>query len=101
MNPRDQLLDYLRDTELLLLLDNAEQLLAPNQNENASLVDLLVAILARTPSVTLLVTSRERLALPGEWLFDLSGLSYPLCETIDGNQDYSAVQLLMQRARQV
>jgi predicted ATPase len=100
-DPRNQLLDYLRDKELLLLLDNVEQLLAPNQNENASLVDLLVAILARTPSVTLLVTSRERLALHGEWLFDLSGLSYPLGESAEAIEIYSAVQLFLQRAGQV
>jgi predicted ATPase len=51
--------------------------------------------------ITLLVTSRERLALPGEWLFDVPGLSYPVGETIDGSEDYSAVQLFLQRARQV
>ena len=58
-------------------------------------------MLQRAPGVTLLVTSRERLALPGEWLFDLSGLSYRLGEPIDGIEGYSAVQLFVQRAGQV
>jgi predicted ATPase len=100
-DPRDQLLDYLRDKELLLLLDNFEQLLTPDQSENGGGAALLKDILHYAPCVTLLVTSRERLALPGEWLFDLSGLSYPVGETINGVEDYSALQLFVQRARQV
>jgi predicted ATPase len=90
---KDQLLVYLRERELLLVLDNFEQLLAG--------ADLLAEILARAPGVTLLVTSRERLALHGEWLFDLEGLSYPAGESIEQLERYSAVQLFTQRAGQV
>jgi predicted ATPase len=100
-DPRDQLLDYLREKELLLLLDNFEQLLAPDFGEDAGGVTLLIDMLQRAPGVTLLVTSRERLALPGEWLFDLRGLSYPPGELTEGIEGYDAVQLFMQRAGQV
>jgi predicted ATPase/DNA-binding SARP family transcriptional activator len=90
---KDQLFAYLSERELLLLLDNFEQVL-----EGAELV---AEILLRAPGVTLLVTSRERLALQGEWLFDLEGLSYPSDEASDTIEHYSAVQLFTQRARQV
>jgi predicted ATPase/DNA-binding SARP family transcriptional activator len=100
-DPREQLLDALRNKELLLVLDNVEQLLAPDQINNDSIADLLSALLARAPGVTLLVTSRARLALPGEWLFDLSGLSFPSGELVNGIEGYSAVRLFIQRAGQV
>jgi predicted ATPase len=105
-DPRDQLLDYLRAKELLLLLDNVEQLLAsglshdsPGQGEGVA--DLLSDMLHHAPGVTLLVTSRERLAVPGEWLFDLAGLSYPPGESPADIDRYSAVRLFVQRAGQV
>jgi predicted ATPase len=100
-DPRDQLLDYLREQELLLVLDNFEQLLAPDQSENEGGATLLTDILHYAPGVTLLVTSRERLALQGEWLFDLSGLTYPPGELTEDFEVYSAVQLFVQRAGQV
>jgi predicted ATPase len=100
-DPRDQLLDELREKELLLVLDNFEQLLTPDQIQNEGGVALLTDMLQHAPGVTLLVTSRERLALPGEWLFELSGLSYPVSESIDDVEGYSAVRLFVQRAGQV
>jgi predicted ATPase/DNA-binding SARP family transcriptional activator len=100
-DPREQLLDDLRAKELLLVLDNVEQLLAADQSENEDLADLLAAILTRAPGVTLLVTSRERLALPREWLFDLAGLNYPPGESVNGIEGYSAVRLFVQRVSQV
>ncbi|HET9224322.1 MAG TPA: tetratricopeptide repeat protein, partial [Roseiflexaceae bacterium] len=100
-DPREQLLDYLREKELLLVLDNFEQLLAPDQSDNDGITELVSEILAHAPDVTLLITWRERLALPGEWLFDLSGLSYPAGDPSDGIEGYSAVELFVQRASQV
>jgi predicted ATPase len=100
-DPRDQLLDYLREKELLLVLDNFEQLLAPGPSQDEGAAELLANVLHHAPGVTLLVTSRERLALPGEWLFDLSGLSYPPGEPLNGIENYSAVRLFVQRAGQV
>jgi predicted ATPase/DNA-binding SARP family transcriptional activator len=100
-DPREQLRAYLCPKELLLVLDNLEQLLAPEQSDGDGLADMLVDLLQHAPGVTLLVTSRERLQLPGEWLFDLAGLRYPSGEPGWDVAAYGAVQLFVQRARQV
>jgi len=64
-----QLLGYLRDKELLLILDNFEHLLDGAQ--------LLAEILASAPHVRLLVTSRERLNLPQEASYVVRGMGLP------------------------
>ena len=80
--PKTELLRYLRQKELLLVLDNFEHLLAPLTpspvaNGNGSATELLSGILQQAPGVKLLVTSRERLNLQGEWVFDVGGLETP------------------------
>jgi predicted ATPase/DNA-binding SARP family transcriptional activator/tetratricopeptide (TPR) repeat protein len=100
-NPRDQLLDYLHAKELLLVLDNFEQLLGPGLSQNNSAADLLTDMLQHAPGITLVITSRERLALQGEWLFDLPGLSYPTGKLVDDIESYGSAQLFLQRAGQV
>lgn len=100
-DPATQLLDYLRQRHMLLVFDNFEHLLAG--------ADLLSAILGRAPNLTLLVTSRERLNLQAEWLFDVDGLAFPsedphgsaAPQSLADMADYSAVQLFVQRATQV
>lgn len=99
-DPRDLLLDYLQLKELLLVLDNLEQLLAPEADQETTAA-LLADIIARAPGVTLLVTSRERVALSGEWLFELTGLSYPAGELEQAAERYDAMQLFAQRATQL
>ncbi len=86
--PQQQLLNYLRHKELLLLLDDAETLLAPSMADAA---DLLPAILQQAPQVCLIVTSRERFNYQMEQLLMLSGL--PLTET-------AALKLFLNRAAQ-
>jgi predicted ATPase/DNA-binding SARP family transcriptional activator len=66
--PKHQLFAYLRNKEMLLVLDNLEHLL-----EN---IGLVVEILEAAPNLKLLATSREPLSLHAEWVFDLEGLSY-------------------------
>lgn len=68
--PRQQLLRYLRHKHLLLILDNLEHLLPASRA-------LLSDILANTPSIQIIVTSRERLNLSGEWVLLVTGLSLP------------------------
>lgn len=93
-HPQQQLLNYLQGKRLLLILDNFEHLLAG--------ADLLAAVLQQAPHVKLLVTSRERLNLQGEWVLPLSGLAYP-AEMIEGTAvpptAYSAIQLFLQAAQ--
>ncbi|MBI5033936.1 MAG: tetratricopeptide repeat protein [Chloroflexi bacterium] len=93
VEPRAQLLNHLRDKTILLVLDNFEHLLDASE--------LLAEILQRAPRVKLLVTSRERLNLQGEWLFDLRGLSVPSASQVDRIEKSSAVELFMQRARRI
>jgi predicted ATPase/DNA-binding SARP family transcriptional activator/Tfp pilus assembly protein PilF len=71
-DPAAQLVRYLRDKELLLVLDNFEQLLPGGEA-----TDLLLDILGSAPRLGLLVTSRERLGLHTECLLDLTGLALP------------------------
>ncbi|HLL01036.1 MAG TPA: tetratricopeptide repeat protein [Myxococcaceae bacterium] len=66
--PEAQLREHLRSRELLLVLDNLEHLLEATP--------LLAELLAHAPGLKLLVTSRERLNLRGEWLLPLEGLAY-------------------------
>lgn len=92
--PEEQLIAYLKDREILLVLDNLEHLLAG--------VGLLARLIRETNAVTLLATSRERLALRAEWLFDLGGLAVPALDSSSGELAASAaVSLFVQRARQV
>lgn len=98
-DPLKYLLSYLRERHLLLVLDNFEHLL-----NDAELVN---DILQHAPNVTILVTSRSRLNLQSEWLFDVEGLAYPSADisvtlqTLAYLAEYSAVQLFVQRATQV
>ena len=62
---------------------------------------MLVEILQKAPHVVLLVTSRERLKLQAEWVFDLRGLEYPAQgDTVDFER-YSAIQLFLLHAHKV
>ncbi len=91
--PRQQLLDYLRQKRMLILLDNFEHLV-----EGAGLV---TDILQTAPEVKVLVTSRARLNVGGEHLFPVAGMHFPDRER-DGDIDrYSAVRLFIQSARRV
>ena len=90
--PWEQLLRHLQSKQLLLLLDNFEHLL--------SQADLLTTILRTAPGISLLVTSREALALQEEWLYGVSGFDAPAADAEPAAMEQnSAVQLFLQRAR--
>lgn len=93
---KQQLLDYLREKEMLLILDNFEHLLAG--------ATLLTDILLAAPRVKIIVTSREVLDLHGEWLLPLAGMASPQREvsergTLDQLKTYDAIRLFDQCAR--
>ncbi len=88
-----QILNYLRDKTLLLVLDNFEHVM-----DGAGLV---AEILQAAPGVRILVTSREPLNLQDEWLWQVKGLPFPNDENNVEFGDYDAVQLFAQRARRV
>ncbi len=92
-DPQVQLLSYLREKTMLLVMDNFEHLVAG--------AGLLADILESAPSVKILVSSRERLNLHGEWVYPLAGLRVPGKEEAEPLEGYSAVQLFLQSARRV
>jgi predicted ATPase/DNA-binding CsgD family transcriptional regulator len=92
-DPQQQLLDYLRERQMLLILDNFEHLLDG--------VSIVTGILEAASHVKLLVTSREALNLQAEHLWPLGGLDTPPDEALDVFDDYSAVQLFVERTWRV
>jgi predicted ATPase/DNA-binding SARP family transcriptional activator len=86
----DALLRYLRDRELLLLIDNFEHLMA-----GAPLVAELVAELS---AVRVLVTSRMPLRIRGELVYEVEPLELPVGDGPDELASSPAVQLFVQSA---
>ncbi len=95
VHPQAQLLSYLRDKDILLILDNFDHLIGAARQ--------LGDILRLAPKVKLLVTSRVRLNLQDEWLLELKGLDCPSRADIPAQAAlaYSAVALFVQQARRV
>ncbi len=91
--PLDQLIDYLREKETLLLLDNFEQLLDG--------IEACVKILRGASKVVLVVTSRENLGLQAERIFEVGGLPYPKGDEYGNIEEFAAAQLFIRRARQM
>ncbi len=92
-DPQTQLLRYLCQKKTLLVLDNAEHLLEG--------VGLFSEILTACPSVKLLVTSRERLNLRSEWVFEIAGLPVPSGEQVEQFEAYSSIALFLESAKRV
>ena len=84
-DPRSRVVNYLRDKKILLVMDNFEHVL-----DGATFMQ---EILSAAPQVQVLASSRARLNLTGETVFQIEGLS-----TRDGE---SAVQLFAQNAKRM
>ncbi|MBA3450813.1 MAG: AAA family ATPase, partial [Chloroflexia bacterium] len=101
--PDRQLLAFLRDRQLLLVLDNLEHV--------ADAAPAIAALLQGAPRLTILVTSRAPLHLSGERLFVVPPLALPRRSAMAGGQSplpplselaaVEAVQLFVARARDV
>ncbi len=91
--PKQQLLDYLRHKQLLLVLDNFEHLQAG--------AELMLELLQECPGLRMLVTSREQLQLNSETLFVLESMALPSAATLPDVLSYSAVQLFVETARRM
>ena len=91
---REALEDFLRDRELLLLLDNFEQVVGAAQ--------AVATLLAAAPSLKVLVTSRTPLHLQGEHELPVPPLELP-DRAAEPNElaRNAAVALFVQRARSV
>ena len=90
--PQAQLLNYLKDKRLLLILDNFEHLLDG--------AEFIRRLLEQAPAVKVIITSRQRLNLRGETLHEVSGLSMPPesaeRSTLTG---YDAIRLFLESAK--
>jgi predicted ATPase/DNA-binding XRE family transcriptional regulator len=91
--PKQQLLDYLRYKQLLLVLDNFEHLQAG--------AELILELLQVCPGLRILVTAREHLQLSSETLFVLESMALPSAATIPDVLSYSVVQLFVETARRL
>ncbi len=92
-DPKSQLLNYLKEKQVLLLLDCLEHLLVEPG------IELLAEFLVNTSQVQLVTTSRESLGLQGEWVFEVEGLPVPISEPAENNVQNTSVELFLQRAR--
>lgn len=92
-DPAADLNCFLRSMEAVLILDNFEQVLDG--------ADLVAGMLAEAPGIKIIVTSRERLRLVEEWVFDVPGLDVPDEDACENYADFSALQLFTAAARRV
>lgn len=104
----EQVLTWLATRHLLLVLDNFEHLLEESSagasplresSTYASAITWLKALLGRAPKVQVLITSRERLRVSGERIFELGGLSLPTATLAP--EAAEAVKLFVERAQHV
>jgi predicted ATPase/DNA-binding CsgD family transcriptional regulator len=94
---RTALLEYLREKQLLLILDNCEHLI----DACAEITD---TILRTCPQVYLLASSREALGIEGEAPLYVPSLSFPEPAKLPRAEDlegYESVRLFVERARVV
>ena len=89
----DTALDYLREREVLMVLDNFEQV--------AHLAQHAQHMLDACPRLQLIVTSRVRLGLKSEWSLPLEGLPCPDPEDADRLEAFDAARLFLRSARRV
>ncbi|MBK8046820.1 MAG: tetratricopeptide repeat protein [Anaerolineales bacterium] len=81
---------YLRDKQVLLILDNIDHLIHS--------ADLVLEILEQAPGVKILTTSREPLRFVGEVVVEVSGLAYPqLHDSTTHLQLYPACRLFIEQ----
>jgi predicted ATPase/DNA-binding CsgD family transcriptional regulator len=92
--PLDALMAFLRDRELLLVLDNCEQIVD-------AIADLTANVLRTAQRVRILATSVEPLGVSGEALYRVPSLDVPPLEVPDPQDAlaYGAIELFVERAR--
>lgn len=97
-DPKVQLLNYLREKQVLLIADNVEHLLV-GEPDQETVAELLVEILRQAVQVKLVTTSREALGLQDEWVFEVEGLPVPESIAAEASAQNTSVELFLQRAR--
>ncbi|MFL7838983.1 MAG: AfsR/SARP family transcriptional regulator [Candidatus Promineifilaceae bacterium] len=97
-----QIRNFLSSKEMLLVVDDVDHLIANGRkNRFEDLQERFVSLLQAAPRLKLLVTSRQRLDLMGEWLYEIQGLALPETAVAEELTNNSAVQLFLSSARRV
>jgi predicted ATPase/DNA-binding CsgD family transcriptional regulator len=91
--PAEGLRAALRSLRLLLVIDNFEQLVAA--------APVLASLIAECPEITLLVTSRRRLGVSAERLFQVAPLPVPAANVQTQPTEAASVALFCERASAV
>jgi len=89
----NQLNSFLRDKTLLIIFDNFDTF--------TSDAAVLHQLHAEAANIKFIVTSRERLTISGEWVFEVQGLDYPESDSqkFDEILGFHAVELFIHAAR--
>lgn len=93
-DPQTQLLNYLQEKQMLIVLDTFEHL--------TGCADMIAQMLEAAPNIKLIVTSRERLRLRGETVYEVHGMTIP--DDTDSPErwcEYPIVKLFFHSARRV
>ncbi|MGH2748318.1 MAG: AfsR/SARP family transcriptional regulator [Actinomycetota bacterium] len=92
-DPLGMIADAIADSSVLLVIDNCEHVIE-------SCAAVAETLLKSCPSLRILATSREPLAIVGERSWEVPPLSFPLAgeETIGRFADYGAIRLFVDRA---
>jgi len=90
-NQKLQLLYYLREKQLLLVMDNFEHLLKG--------VGLVADILEAAPGIKILATCRERLNFAIEQVLEVRGLAIPAPANVENLEMYATVQIFLNAVR--
>lgn len=93
VDPRQQIQDYLREKQILLILDNFEHVLSGAVT--------LSGLLASAPRLKILATSRQRLNLQGEWVLEVEGMPYPQPGIEPSLETYDSILLFLTIAERV
>ncbi len=83
--------------QALLVLDNCEHIIEFG-------AQMVVALLKFCPGLRILITSREVLDIPGEYIFWVAPMAIPVSPsalTLEQASQYEAIQLFVERARMV
>jgi predicted ATPase/DNA-binding CsgD family transcriptional regulator len=92
-DPIEQLAGYLSQKQMLVVMDNFDHLVEGG--------NLLIKVLTAAQRLTFVVTSRERLGLGAEWVFDVNGLPFTTESNPGSPEDSDAARLFFLSARRI
>jgi DNA-binding SARP family transcriptional activator len=90
---RNQLIEFLRPFETLLILDGFDQLLGE--------MEFLFELLNEAPDIKVLITCRKRYIPPGACPLELKGLAFPKNFADPNPLEYPAVRLFLNKAQAI